>query len=270
MTRTIDCEFCEDQGYVIADAPGRSYDGQAIPCPRHCTASREIWRRVISSRLKTARVPDMFAEYTFKTWERDLDPNQKDGKWLAFAAARQFVESRPHWRISRRAVYESIGLPPPEGADSVKTGLMLFGEYGTGKTGLAVSLTRALVEALHPCMYIRVQDLLSEVQSRYRTEGGGNQLSSTQVKETFKTVPVLVIDEFNIANVTPDRLEIMEEIVRARYMSGLPIISTANIGQDDFTAMWGERIAQPMRAACHWIHTGGQNLRPLENSIGGY
>lgn len=266
--RNARCEMCEDVGWIIADAPGRSYHRKSVPCPARCPASAEVWERVISVRLKTARVPTEYAKYTFETWVNDISDDGKAKKWIAFIAATMFVDAAPEFRVSKRAIHDELNIPM-KGSEHVKNGLMLYGTYGTGKTGLAVSIARALTERLYPCLYIRLQDLFAEVQSRYGAKPDGKALSVEQVKTTFKQAPVLILDEFNIANVTPDKLEIIEEIVRARYMSGLPLVSTANIGQDDFRKMWGDRIADPVRATCHWVYVGGENLRPLDESFGG-
>lgn len=264
----VRCAVCNDIGWIIADAPGKSYDRSTLPCSERCPASRDVWERVINVRLKTARVPTEYSRYTFDTWVDEVSEDGKAKKWTAFVAATMYVESAPNFRLSKKAIHDELNIPM-EGVERVKNGLMLYGDNGTGKTGLAVSIARALTERLYPVLYIRLQDLFAEVQGRYGAKPEGATLTPERVKQTFKTAPLLILDEFNIANVTPDKLEIAEEIIRYRYMEGLPLVSTANIGQDDFRKMWGDRIADPIRAMCHWVYVGGQNLRPLDDSFGG-
>jgi hypothetical protein len=73
------------------------------------------------------------------------------------------------------------------------------------------------------------------------------------------------VDEFNLKNYTRDRLEIFEDVMRARDKAGLPFMATTNLSLDQFTANWEPQIADVI-AKAHWVRMGGVKLRLTSTS----
>ena len=260
----VQCGTCGDVGVVKYNVP---FDderfGKFFPCPeRGCRAGQEYRQRVLDNRVKHSGLPPVYAALSFETWTK-LPAQQREGKALAYAACQLFTERADH-TFSIAEAAERIDQPLPDQTRR-KNSLMLHGPVGMGKTGLIACVVNALLEAHEPVLYVRARDLIANVQDRYRTQ---ERPTADEMLATFKTAPVLVIDEFNLANNTEDRREIVETVMRYRHAYSLPTLMTANVNQADFARDWGERTADVVIHIAHWILVGGRKLRATEGSVG--
>jgi DNA replication protein DnaC len=251
------CEACGGMGIVSYDVPiSHPKFGKSMPCPNtNCTAGNERRRTGWDKRLLTARIPDAYKNFTFDTW-LNLSMDKREGKNLAYAACGFFSETPGQWvgiadcyaECNRQWQYEDIR----------KNCIMLFGPVGTGKTGLCIAALNALLTQHKAVIYIRARDLITEVQKRYGKEDGEK---AEDILEIFQQAPVLMIDEFNMHEPSDNKREIFETVMRYRYGNGLPTIMTANVDQQQFYGMWGERTADVVVAMAHWIPVAGPKLR---------
>lgn len=143
--------------------------------------------------------------------------------------------------------------------------LFLWGNYGTGKTGLAVGLAWFLVEAgdVNQVLFRSTPDLLSALRSTYgRSEGP----TENDIIEQYATVPLLILDDMGAEQVknsgwVEDRLY---QIIGRRHGEELPTLFTSNLSIADLGARIGERIAWRIVEMCgqeNIIHVQGPNLR---------
>lgn len=105
-------------------------------------------------------------------------------------------------------------------------GVALFGDFGAGKTGAAVSL---LAEALHVgayCFFVKALDLNDIYKSR---EG-------VAARKKIEKIQFLVLDDIGSARDQDFGVndEIIEKIVRARYDAELTTVMTINTSANKF------------------------------------
>jgi DNA replication protein DnaC len=140
--------------------------------------------------------------------------------------------------------------------------LVLHGPVGIGKTGLIVATAHSLMEQGN-AVCTSGRRPVRRTQAQFRQP---DRLPSIQRSDCSGS-PYLILDEFNVSQITDWRLDVMESIIRHRYGNGLPILATCNVDQKQFRDMWGIRTADALFAMAHWVYMSGTKLRQTEGSI---
>lgn len=258
----VNCVICDDMGVVSAAVDTEHpLFGKALPCPNEkCDQGNQRRKLIILNRFKKAGLPKAYQEMSFETLEDVMSNKSWEGKLLAYAAARYFCDVYPSPFTLKEAAdhYFKRDYQPKDSA--ARHSIVFTGGFGVGKTGLVASMFNALLaREIYP-LYIRVQDLIAEIQATYKSGTGDTE----ERFYSIITTPLLILDEFNLENYTQDRLEIVERIIRGRHGRGLPFIATTNLAISDFMLCWQNRIADIVRTA-HWIGVGGEKLRDTVN-----
>lgn len=134
--------------------------------------------------------------------------------------------------LQSEKTFESLKPETPEvmGAKAAailaaKTGrnLVLAGNAGTGKTHLALSIAIDAMKAGRQARVITACEMLDEIcqANRDNTDPFGAILK-------YKSVPVLVIDDWDKARMTEARFDYLYQIINYRYERGLQTIVTTN------------------------------------------
>lgn len=251
------CETCEDLGVIRYNVPtDHPYFGKLIPCPdceKGQIAQMGQWKR----KLKQIGLPQSYADLTFDTFDR-LPKALRAGKLQARAACELFATSPGCW-IKRSETYTRAGRPYTEPEDFTRNWLVLQGPFGCGKTGLAAAAVTLLIAYGQPVLYMRVLDMIENVQATYAK--GYDGLPSDEIIKEFRVAPVLVLDDLNVEIDSPNRKEILEKIIRHRHDNDLPTLITCNVTQKEMEAFWGKRIVSVLLGKAHWILVGGTPLR---------
>lgn len=194
-----------------------------------------------------------------------LDVLMKARKWsasqkAAIDLASLFVESAPACNIEYQG--------------KVKKCIGFFGDKGFGKTLIASAIVNSLEAAGLPAFGIRLVDLIKRVNSVYEQTRAANnhyderpEFTSAEILDAFINFPILVIDEFELNNVTSSRLDVVESLVNGRYAVSLPTIITTNMDVTGIARMWGERVADRIRDAYWFLKLDGLKLRDVSNEI---
>jgi DNA replication protein DnaC len=137
--------------------------------------------------------------------------------------------------------------------DKVKWGMVFTGPTGTGKTLLASIITRELVAQNIPAWFVRVRELLKNVQAGYDQRVA---YTMDQMVGFFSDFPVLILDEFDVNKKSEDRMDILEDIINYRYRYELPTVITTNLSQGELRDAWGDRIySRVVDMSCWFLMT---------------
>jgi DNA replication protein DnaC len=116
-------------------------------------------------------------------------------------------------------------------------GLWLVGDVGTGKTTLAMIVSKAAVNAGRSVAIYSLPRLLNLIHDEIGTDN-----SLLDLLDRLSSVDLLHIDDLGAQHTTPWRLEQLYSIVDARYQAGRSIIATTNLMPDDLSEQMGRRV----------------------------
>jgi len=145
-----------------------------------------------------------------------------------------------------------------QGDGERKNSLLLYGGFGTGKTGLAVAaLKDHMHRELDEGLFITVPRLLDRIRTSYNAKDS----SDAELVERVQTVDMLVLDDIGAERVTEWVAERLFSVINARHDSMLPTIFTSNLDPAELAGHLGERTAWRVIEMCEVMKLDGPNLR---------
>lgn len=116
-----------------------------------------------------------------------------------------------------------------------KKSLMLFGDYGTGKSHLSVSITKELMEQGKECLFLSLPKLLTKIKDTYNNNG----VTENELLEVIKRVDLLVIDDLGAEHSTPWAIAKLFEVIDDR--AGKATVYTTNLTSEELRERFNER-----------------------------
>ncbi|MGH2951405.1 MAG: ATP-binding protein [Solirubrobacterales bacterium] len=127
-------------------------------------------------------------------------------------------------------------------------GLWLMGDVGTGKTSLAMVVSKAAVEAGRSVAIYSLPRLLARIRRTYDAEAGED--TYLQFFERLASVDLLHIDDLGAEKTSDWVLEQLYAIVDERYGSQRSMVVTTNLAQDELEAQIGPRTVSRLVEIC--------------------
>lgn len=124
-------------------------------------------------------------------------------------------------------------------------GLWLMGDVGTGKTTLAMIVSKAAQEAGRSVAIYSLPRLLNLIRAAIETDAGMNGFL-----EELAAVDLLHIDDLGAENTTAWVLEQLYSIVNTRYEDERAMIVTTNLRYDELIEQLGPRTVSRLVAIC--------------------
>jgi DNA replication protein DnaC len=180
------CKDCFGTGTKIDPLKG----AMVCPCQR-VNRSKKL--------LANARIPARYAQCSFETFKTQAGTLQDH----ALLFARTLVVDYP----------------------AVDRGLLFMGPAGVGKTHLAVSIIKGLIEKGFACIFSEFGSLLKEIQDSYNPI---SKTSELKVLAPIYEADVLVLDELGATVPTDWVRDTMYQIINKRYNDNKLTIFTTN------------------------------------------
>jgi DNA replication protein DnaC len=137
-------------------------------------------------------------------------------------------------------------------------GLWFFGSVGTGKTTLAMLVSRHALDAGHSVAIYSLPRLLAEIRTTFDDERG---TSYVDLLDRLTSVDLLQIDDVGAEKTSPWVLEQLYAIVNARYEDERAIIITTNLERDELAEQINERTVSRLEEMCEVLPLWGADAR---------
>ncbi|MGA2115113.1 MAG: ATP-binding protein [Bryobacteraceae bacterium] len=140
-----------------------------------------------------------------------------------------FVLPGPENPIGRRELQQPLLVASNfvrEFPNDSRPGLLFIGEPGTGKTHLAVSVLRKVIEKGHQGFFTDYLGLLDRIRSGW---DAGSSLTDKEAYRTALDVEVLLLDDLGAHRVQPWVEDMMTAIITHRCNHRKPLIATTNL-----------------------------------------
>lgn len=137
--------------------------------------------------------------------------------------------------------------------------LIISGEPGTGKTGLAIGALRAVHDGTDRSVgFINVPDYLDCLRP---TEFAEQRVRGEQLRRRAERASLLVIDDLGAEKSSEWVAAQMYHIVNSRYEHGKPMIITTNATRKELSDAYGDRVVDRIVERSSRINMDGANLR---------
>lgn len=169
------------------------------------------------------------------TFENDLGYNPKQMRM-----AKRYVQ---HWEELRKNA----------------TGLLLWGDVGTGKSFIAGCIANALLDKGVPVFMTNFARLLNKLTDMYA--GDRNAYI-----DSFNRYPLMIIDDLGVERNSEFAREQVFSVIDSRYRSELPMIVTTNLTLEELQHpedLSRSRIYDRVLERCLPIRVNDQNIREL-------
>ena len=137
-------------------------------------------------------------------------------------------------------------------------GLWLYGDVGTGKTTLAMLVSKTALQAGRSVAIYSLPRLLAEIRDTYEE---GSRLSYTGLLDRLASVDLLHVDDVGTEKTSPWVLEQLYAIVNARYEDERSIIITTNLERDELAGQINERTVSRLEEMCEVLPLWGADAR---------
>jgi DNA replication protein DnaC len=138
-------------------------------------------------------------------------------------------------------------------------GLWLFGDTGTGKTTLAMLVSKAALEAGRSVAIYSLPKLLARIRRTYDAEPGGD--SYLAFFERLTAVDLLHIDDLGAEKRSDWVLEQLYALINERYEAQRSILVTTNLPHDALEEQIGARTVSRLNEMCDEVAFFGEDRR---------
>ena len=137
-------------------------------------------------------------------------------------------------------------------------GLWFFGSVGTGKTTLAMLVSRHALEAGRSVAIYSLPRLLAEIRTTFDDP---TQRSYVDLLDRLSAVDLLHIDDVGAEKTSEWVLEQLYAIVNSRYEDERSMIITTNLERDELAGQITERTVSRLEEMCDVLPLWGQDAR---------
>ena len=146
---------------------------------------------------------------------------------------RRFAERFTERELERERAHNA---QEPDWRSKNSMGLLLFGNYGTGKTHLAYSILKELDRQGLPGYYITIPNLFYRISDRV------NRIDVADVLGKLCMVSCLVLDEIGVQSGDADEKKCLYQIIDGRIKNGRPTILLTNLDRSELENLLTERV----------------------------
>lgn len=226
---------------------------QTANCEKHGEYQQKVMEGFLpGKKIVTGRCPKCLEE-TNRVDQAYEQEQKKIAKSIEAAKARALLknDTPPRFLPSNFNNYELV-CPEAEAALKIcqsyaekfdhiaknGAGIVLCGTVGTGKTHLALSIAKCVVESGITCRYFNLGALVREIRDTWSRDSIETE---TQVLKRLHGYGLLIIDEIGVQNGTENERNIAFDVINGRYEKMLPTIIISNLSRGEVGELISER-----------------------------
>ena len=137
-------------------------------------------------------------------------------------------------------------------------GLWFFGSVGTGKTTLAMLVSKHAIEAGRSVAIYSLPRLLAQIRTTFDDDRGNTYVG---LLDRLTSVDLLHIDDVGAEKTSPWVLEQLYAIVNARYEEERSVVITTNLERDELAEQINERTVSRLEEMCEVLPLWGADAR---------
>ena len=138
-------------------------------------------------------------------------------------------------------------------------GLWLFGDTGTGKTTLAMLVSKAALQDSRSVAIYSLPKLLARIRRTYDSEPGGDSYLS--FFERLTAVDLLHIDDLGAERRSDWVLEQLYALINERYETQRSVMITTNLPHEELEEQIGPRTVSRLTQICDEVPVFGDDRR---------
>ncbi|NPV52178.1 MAG: ATP-binding protein [Firmicutes bacterium] len=214
------------------------YIRRVCPCmdeerQREEAARQELERKLrIEKLFSVAELGPRFAECTFENWR------SRPGTAAAYRAALEYAK---RFEEHRRA----------------GSGLIIYGQPGTGKSHLAAAITNRLLSQGIPCIFQSVPALLKRIQATW----DGGTVKERDLIQALTEADLLVLDDAGAEQWSTWSESTLYYVVDERYRWKRPLVVTSNCDPEFLERQVGARTFDRLAEMCFIVANQGSSYR---------
>jgi DNA replication protein DnaC len=137
-------------------------------------------------------------------------------------------------------------------------GLCFTGDVGTGKTTLAMLVSKAALEAGRSVAIYSLPRLLTELRRTFQDDA---ERSHVELLDRLASIDLLHLDDLGAQQTSPWVLEELYSIVNSRYEEQRSVVVTTNLGREELRDQIGERTVSRLAEMCLDVPLFGHDRR---------
>ncbi len=209
------CPLCGGAGWLRQDVP---IGDPRFGSPVECTCQAERRQRETQERLfRISRLGDQLRAMTFDSFLTEGIPY--DAGVVNTTSFRSDI-----FRNLKRSLSIARAF-----ADEPQSWLVLMGEYGCGKTHLAVAIANHRIAQGHSVLFQVVPDLLDHLRATFSPQA---TVTYDTLFEEVRSAPLLILDDLGAQSNSPWAEEKLFQIINHRYNPRLPTVVTTNVAPE--------------------------------------
>lgn len=139
-----------------------------------------------------------------------------------------------------------------------KKNLLLYGNYGTGKSHLSIAATKKLMAKGYNCLFLSLPKLLTKIKDTYNNDG----ITEDELLKAIQQVDLLVLDDIGAEHhtewVSTKLFEVMDD------RAGKSTIYTTNLNSKELREKMNERNFSRLMENVKVIKMNGEDYRRRE------
>ena len=136
--------------------------------------------------------------------------------------------------------------------------MLTYGDCGTGKTHMAVAITKELLLKARKVVFTSMADLTFEIKKAFKTNA---ESTEEELMKRYLKCEYLVLDDFGIEKTTEWVQQTANYLICKRDSNNMPTIVTSNLSPDEIGNAYGDRVASRLIGDHGAIHFTGPDYR---------